>query len=167
MDKKTYYRLNELQHHYAITADEIRYFVEQQKLQLSFLLPGSELMFGNLAKFGFRAFGFGYYKGLVSVNCEMSLRLFQKDKATTSQVQIRKGEYAAYSIDYPFAVSPPNSVMQVWQLTKLKEAPSGGLLAKKHPYEGASATAAMSEAVEMLKSFKRVNSDVKTLGQSS
>ncbi|MBL3810966.1 hypothetical protein [Alteromonas macleodii] len=53
MQEKAYYRLNELQHHHGITADEIRFLVEQKRLRLSFLLQGISLIVGTRGKQGF------------------------------------------------------------------------------------------------------------------
>lgn len=160
MGSKSYFRLNELQYHYDITVDELRYFVEQKKLLCSFLLPSSKLVFGSTNKLGFTACGFGEFKGLISVSNSASLELFQKERTRPRLVIIRDGEFSHYSTEYPYSVSVPNSVIQDWQPSSLSKAKPNILLAKMRPYEASSGTALLSEVTEVLKSFSQADKEV-------
>jgi hypothetical protein len=160
MHTKAYYRLNELQHHHGITADEIRYFIEQNKLRLSFLLPKTQLLIGKAAQPIFSAYGFGYFKGLVTVGSETSLKLITNTKAKCRFVTIREGEFSDFSTEYPFSIPVPNKTIRLWTPKVISNDSANRLLAQKHPYESASGVAVLSEVVEVLKSFKKENQKI-------
>ena len=160
MHKKAYYRLNELQYHHGITEDEIRYFIEQKKLRLSFLLSKEKLLIGRSAQPIFNAYGFGFFNGVVTVGSETSLKVITKLKAECRFVTLREGQLSNFSTEYPFSISVPNKAIRLWAPKIVSSDSVSNLLAQKHPYESASGVAVLSEVVEVLKAFNKENQNV-------
>ena len=149
MQEKAYYRLNELQHHYGIVADEIRFLVEQKSLRLSFLLQGISLIVGKRVKQGFIGKGSTTVDAIVSVDTSESLALLSRGKAKTKAVYLRQASFKNYSSSYPFKTKTPNSEIVEWQPTELSAIKQGVIVAKNFPREQQSNIAAMGDIFKM------------------
>lgn len=149
MQEKAYYRLNELQHHHGITADEIRFLVEQKRLRLSFLLQGISLIVGTRGKQGFIGQGSATVDAIASVDISESLALLSRGKVTTKTVYLRQASFQGYSSAYPFKTQAPNSEIIEWQATELSTIKQGVIVAKNFPREQQSSAAAMSDIFKM------------------
>ena len=149
MQEKAYYRLNELQHHHGITADEIRFLVEQKRLRLSFLLQDISLIVGKLVKQGFIGQGSTTVDAIASVDISQSLALLSRGKVKTKTVYLRQASFKYYSPAYPFKTKAPNSEIIEWHPTELSTIKQGVVVAKNFPREQQSSAAAMTDIFKM------------------
>ena len=149
MQEKAYYRLNELQHHHGITADEIRFLVEQKSLRLSFLLQDISLVVGTRVKKGFIGQGSTTVDAIASVDISESLALLSREKVKTKTVYLRQASFKGYSPAYPFKTKVPNSEIIEWHSTELSAIKQGVVVAKNFPREQQSNIAAMGDIFKM------------------
>lgn len=157
---KAYYRLHELEFHHKITKDEIRYFVEKDKLQLSFVIKNAKLLIGRANPTEFELVGHGKLSGIFSVSHECSATLFTKPKIKTKTLEIRKLNSGTYSHNYPFAIKAPNSEVSKYSPQKLEDLKDKTYLVKNYPRLQPSSAAVGVAFFDMLKSFGDGNDEI-------
>ncbi|XLP07385.1 hypothetical protein ACI7YQ_00585 [Alteromonas marina] len=157
---KAYYRLHELEFHHKITKDEIRYFVEKDKLQLSFVIKNAKLLIGRANPTEFEFVGHGKLSGVFSASNEHSAVLFTKTKIKTKTIEIRKLNSGTYSHNYPFAIEAPNSEISKCSPKKLEDLKDKTYLVKNYPRLQPSSAAVGVAFFDMLKSFGDSNDKI-------
>ena len=147
MQKKSYYRLNELQQYFGIAPDEIRYLVEQRMLQLSFFYPESKFVAGEDEFEYFIGNCVVNYEGIVTLTCDDSIRVFSNGFVDASHLTLADRAPATLETrNYPFTVKYPNNYVENWSSKKLGELPEKDIPAKVLATEDISLRAAAKNA---------------------
>lgn len=117
MIEKEYYRIDELEKRFDLTLSDLRYLVESSKIELSFYLGNTKLIFGGwLKEKGFVGFGAANYHGLVKATKQTQLEVLSKNKSTVRYIRaLDKGGFSNVIQEYPFESELPNSFLYAWQ----------------------------------------------------
>jgi hypothetical protein len=137
MIEKEYYRIDELEKRFDLTLSDLRYLVESSRIELTFYLDNSKLIFGGWLKDkGFVGFSAANYYGLVKVAKQDQLEIFSKNKSVVKYVRVLdKGGFSGVIQEYPFESELPNSFLYAWQPKTLSSIEWGEIPAKLFPEE--------------------------------
>ena len=117
MFKKEYYRLDDLENKFNVTASDIRYLVENSNISLAFHLTSQKFIYGGWLKGkGFVGHGVATYTGLVGISELAQQALVETGEAELKQFKLLN-RVGLHSIDtkYPFDLKTPNNYLDAWQ----------------------------------------------------
>ena len=149
MIEKEYYRIDDLEKRFDLTLSDLRYLVESSKIELTFYVDNSKLIFGGWLKDkGFVGFGVANYHGLVKVAKQTQLEVLSKDKSTVRYFSARnKGGFSNVIHEYPFESDLPNNFLYAWQPKTLNSIKWDEIPAKLFPEEQENGVRTLGKAI--------------------
>lgn len=112
---KKYYRLEELKELFGFSQSDINYLIVESNVQFCLYCKTARVIIGGWREGKFICFGQAKYSGLISINADQQIELFEKDKLTLTQSKLlQKSKILDYQTAYPFKVLTPNTVIDEW-----------------------------------------------------
>lgn len=137
MIEKEYYRLDELEKRLNLSFSDLRYLVENKKVELAFRLDKNKFIIGGwLEGKGFVGYGSIYYSGFVKVNKDKQLELLQQHKIKCKYFRlVNKTQIIEQNNDYPFKTPTPHTFLYGWKPTPIQAIDWTEIPAKLFPQE--------------------------------
>jgi len=117
MIEKEYYRFDELEKRFDLSFSDLKYLVENSKIDLVLYIEQNKFVMGGWLKDkGFIGFATIFYKGLVKVNQSEQLSLLTKNKVDCKTFSLlNKENIINHNLYYPFETQPPHSFLFDWR----------------------------------------------------
>jgi hypothetical protein len=152
---KDYYRLEELEVKFGISKNDVLYLVEQNKIRLAFYREAVNYLIGGWLDEGFIGCGAVSYEGMVTVQQDVGLELFAKEKADTLNFQLCERDNINYLTgEYPFSVPLPNGFLCKWSAKGLEDIKRERIPARVYPSESASLIWILTNTLKTIDAMK-------------
>ena len=119
---KEYYRISELKDRFDVSVEDIKYLVENSKIELVFYIESHQYIYGGWLKDkGFVGYGSLNYCGLVKISEQEQHDLVLKDNIKLRCFRlIDRKNISNVNHDYPYETSPPHAFIYAWQPKSIK-----------------------------------------------
>lgn len=113
---KEYYRITELKDRFNVTVEDIKYLVENSKIELVFYNEVNQYIFGSWQKNkGFIGYGSLNYSGLVKIEEKDQRKLINEKLSVKYFRLVNKKDITDVNHSYPYESPLPNAFIYAWQ----------------------------------------------------
>jgi hypothetical protein len=120
---KEYYRITELKDRFNVSVEDIKYLVENSKIELVFYNEVNQYIFGGwLEGKGFVGYGSLNYSGLVKIAEQEQRKLLLNENISIKSFRLlNKKNISNVNHNYPYKSPLPNAFLYAWQPKAIKD----------------------------------------------